>query len=279
MAPSLRIRDSTGQLVGDLTEEAVLQLPGAGSYRGELLFTVNATAEVLFDLDIAAQRTLRAPRWQPRASRTVESGSALRVVLAAWPEFSMPSNPDGAAAANRIIADFIAELEQEHAQAVTTCADDEDSMHLITYRPTLISYDLVAIDLQAFVGVCEGGNEVRRHSVIVDLNTNQQLESDDIVGLDTAELPALWWEVFVAQSYWSPEELDAEATELDFTTVSLQPHGVSLTADVSGLPDGPIELTATLSFDDLGDMVRPGIATRAASGAGARYPVEERCGC
>jgi len=283
---TLRIRhEADGALVGDAREGADVPLRTDGRYTATVIFdhalnVKGAQAQkARVEFAIADQRTLAAPTWTTQASGEI-TGVADREVSVEIPQFVTAHQNVDLSRVNATIERLAAERVAAHNDLVAaTCAEDEPAIYDLTYRPTLISYDLVSIHFEEFVCLCADGDAFNSFSVTMDLNTGEVVRAADIIQ-DYERARSIWWEAAQGLNAWAFTDVSATIapSSLEFTT-SLSPFGLSLTVQPDQVEGLPYALTVELDFDELEGVVDQSIAARAETGATIILPYEDGCGC
>ena len=271
---SATVRRASGALVGLVDAGGRLQLDQPGSYTLSITIEDPAIDQVQVDVAASDLRTLLAPTWESRNDHRTTFAPAERNVSLSWPEFTTAAGAADLDATNKTIRSFVATRTEAHRHAVTACAPDERAIYSLGFTMRLVSYDLVAIEFDEFICLCESGDSFENHLLVIDLNTGQEVAHDRIVNRQSPSFAAAVAERVETTNYYGYANLAVT----DFEVSSLTATSLNVRSQVES-EDGPFEYVVAFELHELTEWIDPAIAQRAASGKAVALPIIEECGC
>lgn len=251
------------EATGSLAVADEIELPEDGIYDLAIVFDLPRDAPTLFELSIDAEE----PRvtWTPEVSQTVITEDPFVFTNLVWPQFD--SAAAGTADANLALAEFVAGLDDYWIEDVTVFSEPQgESSYDVNYDVTFAGYDLASVRFDYLDYVCcRPYPGYGPHAAVVDLAAGRLLDVDEILDLDRRqEIIDIWTAELQEQS-----EIDAEVLELtglapDFDSVGLVPGGIEFGTERGSLGGGMPGTLTFVSFERLGDLVRPDIVGRVA---------------
>lgn len=284
VAPSVRSGDvtvrvrsaSTGEFVGDVASGEELVLVRPGRYTAELISTRPTATTV--DIDVADQRTLRAPEWEPAMEFAAAHVEGRRVYQRYWPTFTSSHGVAGVEGANAAIEAAMNDIRARYETEVAKCTNPAAVTQTVHYFPTLISYDLVGFDISESWTTCNGDHQFANHSLILDMNTGTEVPGRAVVDLDAASFQGAWKQRIIKNG-WLEDLTESDIEIVAFEEFSVHAWGVGIGASMRFGGEDVGHWYERYTFDELDGVIDESFVIRAASGSTALIPFTEGCGC
>lgn len=264
-APSqLTISDGlTGEVVG-LGEPVVL--PADGDYSVEVLFDTARQESTVLLVQIDAEPNDIS--WTPQTEQTVVSTEPLVQSSLTWPAFASATADDASVeAANEALASLARGRDNLWIEGVTEYPPlpDQPSSFELTYWITYAADDLVSVHFGFYDYVCcRPYPNYGPLTAVLDLGEGRLIPAHEILDLDRFdEIRELWVAGLETQGQLPADLVDAiDLTAASFETVGLVDDGVELGAGRGSLAGGTPGTSVVLTFEELGDLVQPGLLAR-----------------
>lgn len=282
-AAQVRLYDAaTGRLMRQLDAGEIVALGGPGNWYVEPVTAADRWTRV--EITVADQRALYAPELVARQFEAGNDSEPRRHISLAWYELAWTHGPSDLDRINGLIRDYVDGIVAEHEAAAALCQDGTDATLFVGATPELVSYDLVSIRFTIASCLCERNDEVVEASIVIDLAAGSLVDASELVTNEVLVSQA-WWARFgeFQAQHFGPLSA-TPGSPLDFTSVSLTPHGLSVTVAAADIDaDAAAEgarwgITEYLAFDDYPGLVDPVLEERARSGRDVELP-HYGCGC